>query len=62
LYPSADISVYNRWGQLIFDSKGNFTGWDATYNGYPLPTDTYHYIIKLDDGSKPDGGTVTIIR
>jgi len=64
LYPEVEVEVYDRWGQLVFSSKGydDSQAWDGTHNGYPLPVDSYHYIIDLNDGSKPFLGQVTILR
>lgn len=62
-YPDANVSIYDRWGRLIFKSKGFPTeGWDGRANGKPLPMDSYHYIIDLKNGSEPIVGNVTIIR
>ena len=30
--------------------------------GNLLPTDSYHYILHLNDGSKPRSGVISIIR
>ena len=36
--------------------------WDGTLNGKLLPTDSYHYILHLNDGSEPRSGVISIIR
>jgi gliding motility-associated-like protein len=62
-YPNATVDVYDRWGRLVFHSdKGYSKPWDGTSNGVACPMDTYFYIIKLDNNSKPFAGNVTIIR
>ena len=64
-YPDADIEVYNRWGSLLFSSKGdtyNDNKWDGTHEGSPLPIGTYYYIINLNNNSDPQSGAITIIR
>ncbi len=63
-YPKGIIHVYDRWGELIYISeKGYSTPWDGNYKGMPLPVDSYHYIIELNNG-KDDAiiGQVTIIK
>lgn len=62
-YPDADVSVFNRYGQLVFHSHGYGTEWNGTYNGKPLPVGTYYYAIdlKIDIGKNP-GGWVVILR
>ncbi|PCH84817.1 MAG: hypothetical protein COB88_10960, partial [Flavobacteriales bacterium] len=44
--------VYNRWGELIFDSpQGDkyATKFDGTYKGKLLPVGTYYYVIKFNE-------------
>ncbi|MFT3910760.1 MAG: PKD domain-containing protein [Ferruginibacter sp.] len=62
-YPNSDVSVYNRFGQMIFHSKGYSKPWDGTYKGMPQSSGTYIYIINAGD-SKIGllKGTVTIVR
>ncbi len=65
-YPSADVSIYDRWGQRIYHSIGysNQKPWDGTRSGSFLPAATYYYIIDLRTGNDDYDlykGTVTII-
>ncbi len=61
-YPGNRVEVYNRYGQIIFQSKGYGQSWDGTYKGSPLPFATYYYIITLNNGFAPVTGSVTIVR
>ncbi len=61
-YPNAEILVFNRWGQVVFSSLGYSNPWNGTRGGQQLPTTTYYYLIKLNEGLDPLQGTVTIIR
>ena len=64
-YPNAKINVYNRWGQLVFNSNGNYFGneWDGTHNGTPLPFAVYYYVIDpINENTKTYHGSVTIKR
>ena len=61
-FPNISVKVFNRWGQLIFNSKGYENKWDGTYNGNPLPIAAYYYLIDLGNGDSPFKGTVTIKR
>jgi gliding motility-associated-like protein len=58
--------VYNRWGQLVFDSPvTHITGWDGSYNGKPLPSDTFVWMVQAVDYTGKahfKKGTVTLIR
>ena len=62
-YPKCIISVYSRYGTLVYQSKGYARSWDGTSNGTPVPTGTYYYIINLNaDNSTPLTGYVAVIR
>lgn len=63
LYPQIEITIYNRWGQALWKSdRGYPIPWDGRSRGEELPVDSYHYIIELNNGSRPIVGTITIIR
>ena len=32
-----DWKIYNRWGQVVFESNNPFIGWDGTYKVLPNP-------------------------
>jgi len=62
LYPNMQIQVFNRWGQMVFSSKGYSNPWNGKRHGQDLPTATYYYIIALSNDIDPLQGNVTIIR
>ena len=66
LYPDALVEVFNRWGNRVFASKRYTNSWDAgftgNYNGEPLPSATYYYVITLNNDESPYKGALTIIR
>ena len=63
-YEKALVQVFNRWGGLVFESKGgeSYTAWDGTNDGEELTVGTYYYIIDLNTGDEPQTGPITIIR
>jgi len=61
-YPQCVIQIIDRWGLVVFKSKGYAVPWDGTLNGRVLPMDSYHYIIDFKDGSKIICSQVTIIK
>ena len=61
-YPSCLVSIFTRYGSLIYQSRGYAKPWDGVYNGSPLPTGTYYYIINLQNGQQPLSGYVALIR
>ena len=36
-----ELRIFNRWGELVFESKNIDKGWDGTYLNLPLPTGVY---------------------
>ena len=63
LYPNAEVRVFNRWGKLVFSTKNlSDNPWDGRLNGKLVPTDSYHYILYLNDGSEPRSGVISVIR
>jgi len=61
-YPNVFIQVFNRWGTLVFSSKGYSTPWDGHFNGTPLPMATYYYIVSSDVLAQPISGSVSILK
>ena len=62
LYPDCTVQVYNRWGQIVFYSKGYNKPWDGKYKNNPIAVSSMIYMIDLKNGSKPLSGTITIIK
>lgn len=54
-YKTTNINIFNRFGKLLAQLPLNSTGWDGTFNGKTLPSDSYWYSIKLIplDSTKP---------
>ncbi|WP_422080215.1 T9SS type B sorting domain-containing protein [Ulvibacterium sp.] len=49
-----NISVFNRFGKLIKQLAPD-QGWDGTFNGRNLPSDSYWYSVELADGPSLKG-------
>ncbi len=59
------LSIYNRWGQLIFVSTDINIGWDGTYKGLPQPDGEYSYFFNIgyQNGKKENhSGAITLLR
>ncbi len=57
--------IYNRWGELIFESDNKKKGWDGYYKGKLQPTDVYTYTLDVEfvDGQKVrKTGDITLLR
>ncbi len=60
-WPNAQIFVYSRWGNRVFQS----TNYENDWGGDDLPAATYYYVIELnpvDFNAEPITGSVTILR
>jgi len=55
------VSVYNRYGNLVYESPDYQNDWQGTYNNTSLPQATYYYIIE-DALGVIFKGPVTILR
>jgi gliding motility-associated-like protein len=54
------VFIYNRWGELVYQSGDRFFEWNGGYNndsGNPLPSGAYAYIIQYVSSFRPDEGT-----
>ena len=59
------MSIFNRWGELIFESDEKQQGWNGTYRGKPCPQDVYVYRIDLvftDGFQTTKVGDITLFR
>ena len=68
-YPESfdvQFQVYDRWGNLVFNSNMLPISWDGTFNGSALNPGVYTYYLRLlnesIDKSKTVSGDITIVR
>ncbi|MFN8166203.1 MAG: gliding motility-associated C-terminal domain-containing protein [Bacteroidia bacterium] len=56
------LYIYNRWGEVIFESTNAKSQWDGTFQGKPVQQDVYVYQV-FANGLSPKGktGSVTVI-
>ena len=63
VYPDAKIWIYDRFGKLMIELKGSDTeGWNGTYNGTPMPSTDYWYVVDIEEIDKQYTGHFTLIR
>ena len=60
-YPHADVKVFNRYGQMVFNNYGANKPWDGTFRGVLLSPGAYAYTIDLKNNSQLIKGIVFII-
>ncbi len=60
-----DLSIFSSWGQRIWFSPKETTGWNGTVNGDLVPNGTYSYVVEVffEDGNKElYKGNISVIR
>jgi gliding motility-associated-like protein len=60
------LEIYNRWGEIVFESYDITQGWDGTFNGYIAAQGAYTWKLEFgmldDDSSVVATGHVNLIR
>ena len=46
-FPDVLIKIYDRYGRVVEEMTRNVQGWDGNYDGKPLPTGDYWYVVQL---------------
>lgn len=66
LFPDASMSIYTRWGNEVFRSRGynDLKAWKGTDDkGAPLADGVYYYVYELNDSEEQlFEGSVTLFR
>ncbi len=63
-YPTMEITVFNRWGNVLFTQDGTAPSWDGTLEGVPVPVGTYYYHVRVNEPALQAEwtGPITIMR
>lgn len=59
------LRVFNRWGEMVFETTDKNVGWDGTFKGKLLDPDVYDYYMKaicIDGGEYEHKGNITLLR
>jgi len=63
---SYSFFIFNRWGELIFESHDTKIGWDGTYGDNLVQNDTYIWKLQFKEKSKDiehnETGHVNVLR
>jgi gliding motility-associated-like protein len=57
--------IFNRWGQLIFETRSEGPGWDGTVSGIPQGTEVVVWMVEgvsVDNRIISKKGTSTLVR
>ncbi|MDW7692319.1 PKD domain-containing protein [Flammeovirgaceae bacterium SG7u.111] len=62
-----ELTVFNRWGEIIFQTKNQEEGWPGTSGGVDMPMGVYPFMVVYEEELYPGQvrtvhGSVTIIR
>jgi len=61
-----NFKIYNRWGQVVFETKDYLQYWYGDNKGKPLPVGTYYWVIEFDNNYDQEfyrrSGSITLIR
>lgn len=60
-----DLKIFNRWGQIIFQTNDQNSGWDGRFKDQESPSDIYVYKIRYQAVNKINRdvfGHITLIR
>jgi gliding motility-associated-like protein len=61
-----NLKIFNRWGEIIWESNDPEVGWDGTYNGKLVQDGTYSWKIEFktnnSDERKMIHGHVNIMK
>jgi len=60
-----NLQIYNRWGQMVFETETMDNGWDGTYNGSPQPVESYTWMLKAknyNDEIVEKKGYISLLR
>ena len=62
------IWIYNRWGEIVFQSNSLDFRWDGSFRGEPAPVGTYAWVARFRSSVEPElgeieeHGAITLIR
>lgn len=49
-----NVLIYNRWGELVFESENNATAWDGKYKGSYCEQEVYTYLVRYCNVNTPN--------
>jgi gliding motility-associated-like protein len=64
-FENMKFRVYNNWGEMVFETTDQKTGWDGTFRGLDTPIGVYVWVLEVDmynNKSVKKSGDVTLLR
>lgn len=63
VYPNIELQIFNKWGNLVYKKTGLYEPWDGKISGEVAPSDTYYYILYLNNSDNDKiNGSITILK
>ncbi len=60
------LSIFNRYGQLIFTTANKAVSWNGTFKGQPVTVGTYYYVLNFlpanNNQEQVKSGLVVVLR
>lgn len=61
--PNGNLTIFTRWGEVVYENSSYDNSWDGTYKGKALDDGTYYFIMKVAElNNKVFKGAINIIR
>lgn len=61
-----DLYIFNRWGEVVWESHNPDEAWDGNYNGKPVQSGTYVWTAKVKNPNNDEkvefNGFINVIR
>lgn len=61
-YPECEVTIYNRWNQVMYQTTGYMNEWEGTYGNELLPEGAYYYTITCPGTDIRYAGSINLIR
>jgi gliding motility-associated-like protein len=49
-----DFTIFNRWGEIIYQTNDQMDAWDGKYQGKFVQTGAYNWTVNYSDINKAD--------
>lgn len=62
-FPECTVVIFNKQGLMLYEQKDYANNpWNGTYNGQPLPSGVYYFVIRCNDNKNAKTGSITLMR
>ena len=61
-----NMKIFNRWGEIVWETNDSKSTWDGTYNNLKCPDGVYTWVVRFgiikNDDKREFSGNLTIIK